>query len=284
MSEETPPVTETSVDVPSATLTSVEATLDWLAKSGALKDKAIYRGQSRKWPLLPSLFRYQDIAPKFKDPSLLEYHVFHLFKTLGHPYFNGSPPTEVDLMALAQHHGCPTRLLDWTANPLVAFFFATETDDHEDGVLWCFQKYFLPLSFGDFSPLKFLNRFGFTIVHSPIHISPRITAQAGIFTIHSHQLLPSKRSFRIPLEEEIFLLNHLPSPHPYQKLDSEILNQTSEFSPPTLHYGVIPAGCKEHIGRQLEQLNINRASLFPGLDGISDYIKASLTLPDLKSL
>jgi hypothetical protein len=39
---------------------------------------------------------------------------------------------------------------------------------------------------------------------------------------------------------------------------------------------IIPADCKRLIRRQLDRLNVNRASLFPGLDGISDHIKASL--------
>jgi hypothetical protein len=264
-------------EIPPVTLTSVEATLGWLAESNVLKDPAIYRGQSRKWPLLPSLLRYRNIPPEFKDFDELERVIIHTFKSFGHPYFNCSVPTELDLKALAQHHGCPTRLLDWTLNPLVAFFFATENDDGEDGVLWCFRKYLLPLPLDGSSPLNIFNMVRFTVAHAPIHISPRITAQVGFFTVHANELggIPGAPT---PLKEEIPTINREPGiQHPYRAFDTAASIGIPGFRPPTLLHGIIPAECKKHIRYQLDLLNINRASLFPGLDGISDYIKATLT-------
>jgi hypothetical protein len=42
---------------------------------------------------------------------------------------------------IAQHYGVPTRLIDWSENPLVGLYFALEDNNHdnEDGVIWIFE-------------------------------------------------------------------------------------------------------------------------------------------------
>jgi FRG domain len=77
-------------------------------------------------------------------------------------------------MVLAQHHGCPTRLLDWTGNPLVGLFFASENDDDADGVLWSITGFEW---FVHDTQNEVLNSFPEkAFVYSPKHITARITA------------------------------------------------------------------------------------------------------------
>jgi hypothetical protein len=154
-------------------------------------------------------------------------------------------------MVLAQHHGCPTRLLDWTSNPLVALFFAAESDDDNDAVIWS------SLNFHWFThelPDSALQNQDRTFVYFAKHINPRIPAQAGSFTVHPFSIQKGKED-PIPMEEE--------KSKPNTKFGS-------------LTNAIIPADCKRRIRRQLDPLNVNRASLLPGLDGISDHIKACL--------
>ena len=87
----------------------------------------LFRGQIHPFPLLPKLFR----ANKVEDVQRYEEAMLDSLKTKAPHLRPSKPENDWDWLSLGQHYGMSTRMSDWSANPIIALFFAVEEDVRE---------------------------------------------------------------------------------------------------------------------------------------------------------
>lgn len=208
-------------------------------------ERVIFRGQTteKDWPLVPSVGRDMDRSKVlWREKEILEE-----FKRESIPYIDIVPDNDNNWqwLALAQHNRLPTRLLDWSKNPLVALWFAVKdpAKDNQPGVVWAFHYEESESVFGTKgldSPFKIDQ----TCVYFPEHVSTSIQAQSGVFTIHH---LEGEKPGRFPPLE--------------QTKNSDLVLTKIEVAP-------FHTFCCE-----LFRVGVSPASLFPGLSGLVDKIR-----------
>jgi len=202
----------------------------------------LFRGQHGDFPLLPSLAR----LPRTDDDILeVERQLLDELMRYSPPYLRDiTPGTPWEWAALAQHHGLPTRLLDWSLNPLTSLWFAVSKPPigQRDGVVWVFRPAEEDFPSVDDSKTLCCRRH---MVFAPKHITARITAQVGWFTIHRGW--NRHRTFD-PLEQSDDML-------------------------PKLTKIIIPANRFAHFRFHLDRYGVNHLSVFPGLDGLCAQLR-----------
>jgi FRG domain len=235
--------------------------------TGRRRSTGVYRGAAdARWPLLTSLDALGGVHPPHTKADLEEY-ILRNFIRYSRPYFVHPPENDWEVLVSAQHHGLPTRLLDWTYSPLVAAHFATvDPSGDTDRAVWrldwkAMHRHFklpdlalliqdLVGIFGGERPFTPSTLFAmrpdvrpFACMLEPPSLDIRIVAQSAAFTLCSDK----RQSF------DRFLEQH--------------------GLGDTLTKLVIPAAERSRIRDQLDLVSVDERRLFPDLDGVASHLK-----------
>lgn len=217
--------------------------------------------QNAGFDLTTSLVRLGGDYPRHEDDLLRNFRKYaYDHSAMGDSVWNW--------LALAQHHGLPTRLLDWTYSPYVALHFATA--DIElfgiDGIVWCIDY--------EASNRLLPNRLKSVLEETDSNVFTAEMLDGVARTLPDFDRLA---------EDEFVIFLEPPS------LDDRIVNQYALFSlmsnptssldhwlaqnPQLCRRIIIPASVKWEVRDKLDQANITERVLLPGLDGLSRWLK-----------
>lgn len=203
----------------------------------SLSDTEFYRGVSdANYELIPSAGRLG--VDKLSTLVQIEKSMLEEFQRKSPMYIESLPSNQFEWLSLAQHHGLPTRLMDWTFNPLIALFFAVENNCSTDAAIYCaFPSVGHELE---------------TILRTP----------EGIFNtqLDAIHLVPDRKHVRYKNQDGLFTLHRDPR-------ECNIKNILTKI--------IIPAAAREEMRWRLRKLGITKSFVYDGLDGLShDIIEA----------
>ncbi len=269
-------------------------------KDTDFKYNFFYRGHySKSYSLVPSVFR----GSNWNN----EHYYYHEMILRCPEHFQNS--RHLDRLVKMQHYGCPTRLLDVTSNPLVALYFACKnfsvnlTDEKEDGEVTIFAVPQDEILFFDSDRaliLSCLSKFN-PSNKNKIYEETIKSLQDGRYlqkkggglytnkTIEKlfHEITTEIPSFKRIIKPRDLLMSYFVQPN---KTNDRIVKQDGAFilcglskdqeeaesKINALAYDRIIIKNKKAILNELESLGINKATLFPEIDMVAEYLKESV--------
>ncbi len=222
--------------------TCVDDLLEWAALMEKEVGQTLFRGQRESWALLPRVIGGGPRGSILKN----ERELFTSFKKEARKCLEPPPNNDWDWLVIAQHHGLPTRLLDWSYSPKVALWFALEKYGEKGGdpEVWVMNPK-VEDTINSVEKSRPFRGNRTKVFHPRIKI-PRVVRQQGCFTLFKH-VESSAKGF-VALEKNKKLRHRLQ------------------------RFRLAKYACLDAL-EHLETNGINRDNLYPNIDHEAEIIK-----------
>lgn len=213
-----------------------------------------FRGQGdAKWKLLPYIARKKNIVKA-------EVSLIARFKQSATLLINPPPETEWHWLTIMQHHGVPTRLLDWTESPLVGLYFTVYEKPNKDGALWVL----LPCALNKISNIthpysRYIPHFGERNVNN---YSPESVSSETTTSLKPIAIIGPRNTARMQSQLGVFTIIHR---------DSIAIEEIDTHSHVWRY--IIPKKRKKTILAELTRIKIGKFQLFPEIQSIGDILR-----------
>jgi len=259
-----------------------------------------YRGQEKRisdgYKLEPSIARYEFLKTKSIGELIeIEKRALDTFSNHVIGHVNHIPWDEWEMLALAQHHGLPTRFMDWTTNPLVALYFATRvTKKNDNKIALDSAVYILIQEPQKYSALK--SKQGNQSVGKPSEQDAQVTVPADPYsqygldtseqdaeedTLSDNDSTDKKseapHSIISPFEINANVIYDPPHVSPRIRAQDGVLlacfNPLKDLEEKDYLEILIEAKAHHEIRKRLELYGLFDKQLFPDLDGMAKWLK-----------
>ena len=236
---------------------SLTELIEFLKKDLPSDQPIWFRGHADStWRLSPSLARHGGIEH--------EMPLVKRFKQNALPHMQTRPENEWEWLFVMQHHGLPTRLLDWTESALVGLYFvlsdSSPTVREKPGALWALS----PIGLNQHS--KYQSNYAGDIPgfgddeHLDQYLPSNVEKQK--ITLGPLAAIALRNTSRMQMQLGVFTVSH-----------KELAPLDAEEKVDHIWRYIIPAEAKDGMRQELEMLNITKLSMFPELPNVAEHAR-----------
>lgn len=245
----------------------------------------IFRGHSNheKYSLIPGVFRWKKVSEGYLvgEFSQMEHNILNDFISEACRYISDVPVGDIAAwLEIAQHFGVPTRLLDFTENPLVALYFACAGSPQENASVWIINE--------PAYNKKFFSEFALVQTSKSQNAITQIISQEIIYQDYQQHVgnlqyiqwpwiyKPHHHAERMNLQSSVFMIwgaNRQPLNAFLTNDDYMVENQPTNSERGIMCHVDILTEHKSKLLKQLDSLGINEKFVYPGIDGVGRYIR-----------